>query len=423
MPTTFDNDELDNQPDATVSLHVVVDDRESSIGRLLDDVGEFVDEFHLVLDNPTHQVEQEIESRLVRHPWARQTIQHVSPSSHPNLYVEDDESAYLVGRPLDHEVMAGPFSKKFLLADLGAARNMSSLLSSCEWQLHLEPDDWVVSPPRLPLIVRLASKHQADVVSTQYTREYNTISPTPSWRQILARNLPTIHWRGRSQPRPVGQLSQINVEHVLPIGNRRLETAADLDRDFKLLYHEARSRGWDVPADHVESMILCLVRMGKTSPMPTDWVSGPLFSHYSRLAHDPDEVLRVRLLAGYLCDAGGDPESSSIHYARTLDLGPPPLVYFKLAQLDFQRAPQAASTDARQALWTSCIEHYELGCRASRHDPCYQKIAMATLVLVAMAHNLLGNKTRAQEAIDEVSKANMNSPAVALVWKKIYETP
>ena len=42
-------DALVTLSDDTVSLHVVVNDGDSSVDRLLDDVGEFVDEFHLVL--------------------------------------------------------------------------------------------------------------------------------------------------------------------------------------------------------------------------------------------------------------------------------------------------------------------------------------------------------------------------------------
>ena len=47
----------------------------------------------------------------------------------------------------------------------------------------------------------------------------------------------------------------------------------------------------------------------------------------------------------------------------------------------------------------------------------------ATQLLVAMAYNILGNKAKAREHIDEVSKARMNDPAVTTIWKKIYEIP
>lgn len=388
--TTVAKDVLIGQPNPTVSLHVVVDERESSIGRLLDDVGEFADEIHLVLAETTEAAKREIEERLIRYPWIEKTIQRVTPASHPDLYLHDTRSTYLAGTSLDGEVLEGPFSERPLLTDRGAARNITSKSSSCDWRLHLEPDDWVVSPSEIIYIVQLASQCDADVVSTRYTREYNVLSVNPAWREILTRNLPSIVWTGKTRPSPTGHSVQIGVENFLAIGNRRQETTADLDRNFKLLYHEARTLGWNVSAPHLENMILDSIRLATASPLPIAWTAGPLFDRYSKIAGQEEEA-RVRLLAGE--------------------------IYFKLAKIAFERGE-----------WSSCIKNYEAGCRASSSERPEgnmrpTNLETATQLLVAMAYNILGNKAKAREHIDEVSKARMNDPAVTTIWKKIYEIP
>jgi tetratricopeptide (TPR) repeat protein len=414
--TTIAKDALIGQPNPTVSLHVVVNDSESAIDRLLMDVGEFVDEIHVVLAGAADDVARKIERRMVRYPWIDKTILRVSPASYPDLYLLDTRSTYLAGTSLDGEILEGPFSEHFLLADQGAARNIASKSSSCDWRLHLEPNDSVASPWEILSLVQLSSLSDADVTSTRCTRKHDVLSDATTWQAVLTRNLPNIVWTGKTYPTPTGHTSQINVEKLLSIVDRQQKKISDLDQNFKLLYHEARSRDWNVPAQHLERMILDSTWLAASSPLPTAWIAGPLFNHYSKIAGQEEEA-RVRLLAGEICESTNHPKEASAHYARLLELTSCPAIYFKLAKIAFQ-----------QGEWTSCIELYEAGHRASATEQAegnvhLTKLETATLLLVAMSYNLLGNKARAQETIDEVSKANMNSPAVARVWKKIYEIP
>ena len=397
--------------DDTVSLHVVVEDGDSLTGRLLDDVGEFVDEFHLVLTGSIGDSLAEIEKRLVRHPWARKTIRRMTVSSNPEIYVRDTGDSYLVGESLAGETLDCQFSGKFLLKDPEAVRNSCSLSSSADWRLHLEAADWVVSPAQIPMIVKIAKKTRADAVSTKHIREYNSLSAAPSWRETLVLNSPAIGWSGNPKPSLTGYSSQVCVGNVLLIGNRRKEDIADLHRDFKLLYHSARSRGWRVSPGHLRDMILILARMGTSTLMPKAWVTGSLFDYYSKVAGSPGDEARVRLMVGCMYEEGGDLAEAFTCYAKASELVPKSEIFFKLALLSF-----------RQEKWLSCIDNYERGCRAMGTEQSIDSnLEMATRVLVAMSYYRLNDKLKAQEHIDEVSKANMDKTSVATVWKYIYE--
>lgn len=408
MITTCNKDEFVGQRDPTVSLHVVVKDRETSMIRLLDDVAEFMDEFHIVLVETTEAAEHEIKKRLLRYPWAKKTIQRISPSTHPEFYISDTPSTYLDGSPLSDEILQGPFSHLPLLSDLGAIRRLCSQWSTCEWQLHLEPDDWILSPSKIPMIIQLAVKHGADAVSTNFFRELGIFSTSPPRRQILMRNCPTIRWTGRAQPHLKGHASQIDLEDILPISSRKRDFS-DLDQNCRALYHESRVLDWNVPSEHLESLILTLVQM-RNPPLSSRWIAEPLFDLYASKTAKLEE-LRVRLLVGSLYNTLDDLANASLHYEKALELNPHPLIFFVLSKINFQLGQ-----------WSSCIEHYESGCRAQHDASPNYKLEIATLMLVAISHLALGNTSKAQEAIDEVSKANMNNPHVAKVWRMIYTT-
>lgn len=414
---------LEIQPDETVSLHVVTGNCENIVTHLLDDVAEFIDEFHFVLTDTTDHSDREIERLLARYPWARRVVELVTPTSHPELYILDESSTYLAGTSLDGEVLGGSFSRKFLLANRGGARSLCSRSDASRWQLHLETDDWVTTPYQIPMIVKLAAMKNVDVVSTgcsyenidlvsaRCTYKPNSHLTTPYWRPILTRNIPSIVWEGKLRPTPEGFTSQLSVENILPVISCKEETASELENNFKVLYHSARMLDWNVSPEHLESMILVLVCMGASSPLPREWIAGPLFSRYSKVAHLSEHDAQIRLLAGLSCDVRGNlacspsSENSSPTKASSSE------IFFRMALLNF-----------RLGQWRDCIVNYELGRKESAVEPDSDlKLESATQLLAAESFNRLRNKPKAMEYIDDVSKSNMRSIPVANVWKHIYE--
>ena len=95
----------------SVSLHLLVKNGESVVGRLLDCVGPYVEEVVAVLNDVTDRTADVLLRKCEQH-GLRARLTEVTRESHPELYVLDVPATYQVGRPLVGESYEGPFSVK-----------------------------------------------------------------------------------------------------------------------------------------------------------------------------------------------------------------------------------------------------------------------------------------------------------------------
>ena len=101
-----------------VSLHLLVKNGESCVGRLLANVGPYIDEIVAVVNDTTDLTIQILrEYAAARGPEFNLDIVEVTHESHPELYIMDVPETYLVGRPLASEMYVGPFTGSPVLAD------------------------------------------------------------------------------------------------------------------------------------------------------------------------------------------------------------------------------------------------------------------------------------------------------------------
>ena len=107
----------------SLSLHVLAKNAESVLGRLLDNVGAYVQELRFVLNDTTDASEKVlrrwVETRKSRglETTTPLHVDHVTSETHPHFYILDVAATYEVGSPLDGEHFEGPFTGRPLLAD------------------------------------------------------------------------------------------------------------------------------------------------------------------------------------------------------------------------------------------------------------------------------------------------------------------
>ena len=108
-----------------VSLHLMVKNGESCVGRLLENIGPYINEIVAVANDCTDRTVAILrEYAEFRGSGFNLDIVEVTSSSHPELYMLDVPETYAVGKPLVGESFEGPFTGGPLLADWAAARNL-----------------------------------------------------------------------------------------------------------------------------------------------------------------------------------------------------------------------------------------------------------------------------------------------------------
>jgi hypothetical protein len=230
-----------------ICLHLMVKNGASVVGRLVDCVGPYVSSAAVVLNDCEDDTAQVLRRALNKHGVGEYDMVTVNHRYSPRLYIMDVPETYRAGSPLCGEEMPGPFTGGPLLADWAEARNRAWNDLSCDWRLFLDADDVVDDPECLPGLCASLAERGIEAASSLY---YHHGARHGIARERLFRNIKRIKWEGVVHERLVGYDPKkvAHVEGSLVVRDLGDSLGAGLrppGRNLKVLYHRARTRGWD----------------------------------------------------------------------------------------------------------------------------------------------------------------------------------
>ena len=393
----------------SLSLHVLAKNAESVLGRLIENVGPYVQEARFVLNDTTDASEKVVTERLALYDVPCD-VQHLTSESHPHFYFLDVASSYEVGRPLASEVFAGPFTRAPLLCDWAAARNVG-WDSGSAWRLHLDADDLIFDPAKIPGLLAVLSDVGADVAATRYVfgRGGTGAPSSAAFRERLARNSPGIKWQGKTHEILVGGLRQVLVEDCLQVTDMKDNWGRGVrvpGRCFKVLYREARLAGWDVPPRHLAYLV-------QEAPgiLDAEWVSDALLPKYLEVSVHPEEQAWVLSMVGEMWEAKERYDVAARLYEDALQAYSSPKAAFRLSRVAFMRKE-----------WRECVEAYDRGVamlatlQILDDGPVYEHSGK---IFAAQACHTLGEVKRAKTLVTEAAQAFSGSSLVAALREKI----
>ena len=394
----------------SLSLHVLAKNAESVLGRLLDNVGAYVQELRFVLNDTTDASEKVlrrwVETRRSRglETTTPLHVDHVTSVTHPHFYVLDVAATYEVGSPLDGEHFEGPFTGRPLLADWAAARNVG-WGSDAAWRLFLDADDLVADPGKLPGLLKVLEEMRVDLAATKYVfgRGESGVPNAVSYRERLARNVAGVTWEGRTHEVLVGGLRRVLVEDCLSVTDMKDNWGYGVrvpGRCFKVLYHQARLAKWDVSPRHLAYLV-----QESRDMVPPSWVVASLLPAYEAKSVMAEELAWVLSTAGELLEAREDYAGACELYERATRAYPSSKAAFRLCRARFMSGD-----------FGGCLAAYELGVsylaepQVLDDGPGY---ADSSKILVAQAYFELGRGDEARALVEEVSRLFPRSAPVA----------
>lgn len=244
-------EDLSQRP--SVGLHLLVKNGASVVGRLLDQVGPYLEEVVVVLNDCDDATESVVVDKAREHGIKRVLAVPVTFQTHPQLYIFDVPETYEVGHSLEGEIMPGPFLEAPLLANWAAARNAGWGRHESDFKLFMDADDVVLDPSSLFGLCSLMNERGLDCLSTKYVDGTTGASGT---RERLCRNLPGVWWSGLVHEVLEGyEPSRVaHVDGSFVVVDRRDSSGAGTrapGRNFKVLYHMARRWNWVIPVREV----------------------------------------------------------------------------------------------------------------------------------------------------------------------------
>jgi tetratricopeptide (TPR) repeat protein len=394
----------------TVSLHVLAKNAESVLGRLLDCVGHLVQEVRVVLNDTTDASEKVVRGCSARWPTTSLDVQRVTSETHPQFYFLDAPESYEVGRPLAGERFAGPCTRAPLLCDWASARNLG-WDSNCDWRLFLDADDVVDDPHKLPGLLAVLADLRADLAATKYAFGHGDsgVPNSVSYRERLARNVPSIRWAGKTHEILEGGLRRVLVEDCFSVTDLKDNWGRGVrvpGRCFKVLYRDARLAGWQVPPRHLAYLVQECPGM-----MPASWVVDSLLPAYAALHPRDEERAWVLCMVGEMLEARNEYATAASYYEEAVEVYPSAKAAFRLCRASFLRED-----------WRGCLDAYELGKRFVSAPqvldlgPVYED---SSKILVAEAHHQLGHAEEARALATEVARLFPRSAAVAALRDRI----
>jgi hypothetical protein len=332
---------------STVGLHLLVKNGESCVGRLIDNVGPFIHEVVAVVNDTTDRTIEVLTEKCRQHNLRLEVVE-VTAETHPQFYIEDIAKTYQVGRPLAGEMYLGPFTDKPLLADWAAVRNLGWERIQSKWKLFIDADDVVSDPGSIPGLCQALEERGIDLATSRY--QYRTTadgrSQSDAFRERLVLNVPAIRWHGKTHEHLKGQSFTAHIEGSLHVIDMRDSTGAalrPLGRCFKILYHEARSKNWEVSP---RTLIYLAMEAKRTIPRLAEAV----LNRYLETSTWREERAWAMVMRGEICEAQGDFEIASNWYRVSLKEHPGVKAAFRLCHTTF-----------REGKWQDAVDAYHQG--------------------------------------------------------------
>jgi tetratricopeptide (TPR) repeat protein len=394
----------DEQP--SVSLHLLVKNGESCVPRLLENVGRYVDEVVAVVNDTTDRTVEILEHYARgRGGGFRLEVVEVTSGSHPQLYVIDEPSTYEVGQSLTGESCPGPFTGRPLLADWSGARNLGWRKCTRPWILFLDSDDVVDDPGSIWGLVAALESRGVEVAATRYVYDAaaNGSSRSESYRERLARNLPHVSWVDPVHETLRGSRKTAHVQGNLVVRDMKDSAGRDVRvpfRNFKVLYHHARSRGW-----RVTPRVLLYLALESRVELPDFALE--LVEHYLDASTWPEERAWACAVAGEVEESRRNFATASAWYERSLAEYPGSKSAYRLCRTRF-----------REGRWRDVVDAYEVGVASQPvlqlldGGPAYGDMSK---ILVASAWEKLGEPAKALAACEEALAAFPGNTNITLL--------
>jgi hypothetical protein len=395
---------------------MIVKNGESVIARTINHVLPYLSQVRIVLNDTTDRTEEVIAEAMKAAPdEVMYDVQHVTVSSHPQLYFIDGPETYArIGPSLAGEEFLGPCTQEPLLYDWSSVRNVG-WGSGCDYRLQMDVDDLLKQPDSLPLALKAMEEVGADLAASPYHIRHTMRTV---FRERLARSTPIIRWEGFVHDQLVGGLRRLLFEDLLDTIDMRDNSGTGnriVGRDFKALYYLARRSEWKVSLRHY----LYLIQEARYL-MPLDWITGPLIARYrqefdecgvpSRL---PEKAWAYTMV-GELYEEQHSPSEARGWYESAVNAYPSRNGYWRLCRALHQ-----------EERWAECEQAYLDGLKCADVGSVLDAVALsepATKVVVASALSMQNRQVEALTMIDEVLKNDKFSlPGVIALKNSILE--
>jgi glycosyltransferase involved in cell wall biosynthesis len=330
-----------------VSLHLMVKNGESCIGRLLENVGPYINEIVAVANDCTDRTISILkEYAEFRGSGFNLYIIEVTPENHPELYMMDSPETYALGKPLVGEAFEVPFTNKPLLSDWAAARNLGWVRCTKPWILFLDADDLVLDPESIPGLCVAMDTVGADLAATRYIYSVGQDgkSRADSFRERLCRNVPYISWCGATHEVLRGQIKTAQIDGNLVVRDMKDSAGEGVrvpGRCLKVLYHDARVNDW-----MVSPRTLIYLAMEARPTMP-DFASAVL-KLYLTMSLWPEERAWACCMRGEIHESRGEYPLASEWYEKALAEHPGSKAAFRLCRSRFHEQKWQEAVDAYQ---------------------------------------------------------------------------
>lgn len=419
----------------TVSLHLLVKNGESCLPRLLANLGPYVDEVVAVLNDTTDGTERVLldfcraqrEDREEKGlPGFRWKFIDVTSGTHPELYIIDEAETYSRGAPLageSAEDVLGSFTGKPLLARWADLRNLGWRECTGDFVLFLDADDVLLDPEALPGVCALMDERGADLAVSRYRYSVGEDGRafSESYRERLARNRPEICWDGVAHEVLRGYSRRAYLDGNLVAVDHKDSTGEGVrvpGRCLKVLYHSARSRGWDVDAR-------TLLYLGQEAKVAAPEFAVAVLERYLDVATWPEERAWACSMVGEVHEAAGRCGEASGWYERALCEHPGSKAAYRLCRSRFA-----------EKRWADVVSAYEVGVanesvmQVLDHGPAFRDMSKI-LVAAALDHLADGEgdprarargKVEAWLAASDALRAFPENSALGLLREHVRET-
>ena len=393
-----------------VSLHLLVKNGESCVGRLLANVGPYIDEIVAIVNDTTDRtIPLLCDYAESRGEGFRLDIVDVTHETHPGLYIMDVPETYMVGSPLAGESYAGPFTGAPILADWAAIRNLGWSRATKPWILFLDADDVVQDPESIPGLCASLQVNGAELGCSRYVYSVREDggSRSESYRERLIRNLPHIAWVGQVHEILAGQQRTAHIDGNLVVHDLKDSQGKDVripGRCFKILYHQARANGWDVPP---RSLIYLAMEARQVMP----GIVPAVLNQYLEVSLWPEERAWACCMRGEIREQAEDYAGASEWYTRALAEYPSAKAAFRLCRSRFHAC-----------MWQECVDAFKIGVENKAvlqlldNGPVYEDMSK---ILVAAALDKLGRLDEAVTMCREALDAFPHNSNLALMLEEL----
>lgn len=325
---------------STISLHLLVKNGAGVVGRLLDNVGPYVHEVVAILNDCEDETESILDYKCNQYGLDLVLVR-VTRNTHPRFYIMDEAATYKDGRSLSGEEFGGPFTNQPILADWAAVRNIGWNMCTRKWRLFLDADDVVQDPECIPGLVKALEEQGVELACSLYTFGVDPEGRAfaASFRERLALGSSRVRWSKPIHECLFGTTRMAHVKGNLVVRDMRDNKGKDVripGRNFKILYHRARTKDWEVSPRMIADLIQEVRHVAAAPGMMT--FAEALLEKYLEEGTWPEERGWVYGMVAEMRENMGDLDGAIRGYQDSLTVHPGSKMAFRLCRATFKKA-------------------------------------------------------------------------------------